>query len=429
MIVKTGRVVVKDSPQTDTTVAIPTSQLYNASGVPQGAPYGGGNLTVKSKSEKIVYTTKRKTERFLPNFCDHVRYQKYYGGIAGAVIKRRAADPHCSDGWYHDYTGMATAGLTRHALVESTALAQLGLSNMNLDFFGNPQTIMDATFDKLRPDLTKLSLPNFLLELDDVSKLFKQFKRTLTLLRNSAAALKSVNSTAKELAGAKLAWSFGIKPLMGDLSAMMNILRELQAKLHDFEKQANKILNFDLTYENVVITKTGSINYGGSPLSPTPWYCVYTRKTTVGAIQRCKPLSVTGEYEKMIRFYLDVLGVELNPRIIWDAIPFTFVLDWFFDVGSWLERHKFDTLELPVEFLAGFIQQTQDITISSQAIQNPSNLCSDSGIATSGSWLTHKKRFIRLPVNPTESAFRGFGWTLPTLNQAELLISLATVLK
>jgi hypothetical protein len=56
-------------------------------------------------------------------------------------------------------------------------------------------------------------------------------------------------------------------------------------------------------------------------------------------------------------------------------------------------------------------------------------LCSDSGIASSGSWVTHKRRFIRIPVNPTESAFRGTGWTLPTLNQAELLVSLVTVLR
>jgi hypothetical protein len=33
---------------------------------------------------------------------------------------------------------------------------------------------------------------------------------------------------------------------------------------------------------------------------------------------------------------LDLLGVRLDPSIVWNAIPFTFVVDWVVDVGSFL---------------------------------------------------------------------------------------------
>jgi hypothetical protein len=42
---------------------------------------------------------------------------------------------------------------------------------------------------------------------------------------------------------------------------------------------------------------------------------------------------------------LDALGVNLNPQIIWNAIPWTFVVDWFADVGQWLGNHKILNLE------------------------------------------------------------------------------------
>jgi len=37
---------------------------------------------------------------------------------------------------------------------------------------------------------------------------------------------------------------------------------------------------------------------------------------------------------------LDALGVNLNPAIIWNAIPWTFVVDWVIDVSKWLNQRK-----------------------------------------------------------------------------------------
>jgi len=42
---------------------------------------------------------------------------------------------------------------------------------------------------------------------------------------------------------------------------------------------------------------------------------------------------------------LDALGVNLNPAIIWNAIPFSFVVDWVLKVGDALETFKVDNME------------------------------------------------------------------------------------
>jgi hypothetical protein len=45
------------------------------------------------------------------------------------------------------------------------------------------------------------------------------------------------------------------------------------------------------------------------------------------------------EHAQLLGF-MDAIGVNLNPAIIWNAIPWTFVVDWVFDISRWLDRHK-----------------------------------------------------------------------------------------
>jgi hypothetical protein len=426
-MIKQGPLRVKSRSKPTITKTVPPSQVYNAANVPQGAPFGGGSLTVFESWEKIAYTSKKASQRHLSNVCDHQSFTRYYADRDPTHVKVRAGSPHHADGWYVQYAN-GHQGATQ-ALAESTAFTALG-TTVELPYPGSPQADLDANLYDLRPDLTELSLPNFFLELDDVQKLWPQVKRNMALWRTLANKSSFSNeSTAKVLAGDHLAYSFGVKPLLGDLRVMREILERLLAKLKAFDDLAGKITTRKKTIKNLTVTKSGTINWGGDPQQPVPWYALLSTTIQCGLTFRPSPREVTGGYELMIKTLLDALGFELNPRIIWDAIPFTFVLDWFFDIGSWLERHKYDTLELPIVYVDSFIQCTQDITISSYYIQNKDNLIIDYGKRSWPSWVTHKKHYMRFPAKPSESAFAGLGWTLPTLNQAKLLVSLGTVLK
>jgi hypothetical protein len=426
MITKVGNRVVKSRSYPDKVVAVGVSKVYNALNVLQTTYGNYPSLVVSTKAENITYTTKRVSERHLPNVCDHSLFERYYVGDPSIPFKVRAPDPHCTDGWYHLYNGTHTIG--PHGVAETTALAALGVGNLTLPYPGVPLDDMNAKFDSLRPDLTALSLPNFFLELDDIQKLWLHFKDSLAFAQKLAKGYGDFTSTAKQLAGTKLSLDFGIKPLIGDLSSMKGLLHNLLAKLHAFDALAGKHFNQVGTINKSDTTVAGTFNYLGNSLVPVTWSATYSVDKKAGVVFRALPRAVTGGYEEILRTILDALGFELNPRILWDAIPFTFVLDWFFDIGSWLERHKHDTLELPVKYLGSYVQVKQDLMITSSFIQNPSNLCSDTGKRVSPSWVTHKKRFMRIPVAPTESIFRGLGWHLPTLNQAQLLFDLGAVL-
>jgi hypothetical protein len=45
-----------------------------------------------------------------------------------------------------------------------------------------------------------------------------------------------------------------------------------------------------------------------------------------------------------LRGYLDTLGVRLDASIIWNAIPFSFIVDWFCNVSEFLSSRSVDNL-------------------------------------------------------------------------------------
>jgi hypothetical protein len=48
---------------------------------------------------------------------------------------------------------------------------------------------------------------------------------------------------------------------------------------------------------------------------------------------------------------LDTLRFRRDPSIIWNAIPFTFVVDWFVNVANYLEQFAVDNLGIKVEIV------------------------------------------------------------------------------
>jgi hypothetical protein len=62
------------------------------------------------------------------------------------------------------------------------------------------------------------------------------------------------------------------------------------------------------------------------------------------------------EYQRqnaMMLGLLDKLGVMFDPSIVWNAIPWSFAIDWVIDVGRWLSQFKAPNLE-PVTVIHKF---------------------------------------------------------------------------
>jgi hypothetical protein len=276
-----------------------------------------------------------------------------------------------------------------------------------------PLEYANLAMDRLKPDLTQLSLPNFLLDAGQLKDLVKFWKSNVGL--------------AKNLAGGFLNYKFGWRPTVGDIKGMLKAVAGLDAKLRRWDAELNKIVLDRCSLASTGYSASGSFDYTGNTHHPCKWTVVTEGKVQAFIKYRILPLKALSELERGVRGYLDAFGVELNPQIIWDKIPFTFVIDWFFGVGTWLSRFKLDALELPIYLEDFALQYKQVITVTSQLTLDlndptiaPTKVCEPC--------VTRETSFVRYPIVPDPLTLSGLGWKMPTMNQWRLTGALATVL-
>jgi len=366
------------------------------------------DYTVGKRSESIVYTTKRRNQYAKANMCIHNKYNfNYSGGNAGFYCLSTTPNPDWEWLYYQNHhraccdTRDTIIGLAKTALGGSFGTSYLGSLG---------QAHMNTTFDRLRPDLTTVSVPNFLADLDDLGSLVKLWQKR--------------NSLAKNLAGLHLNYKFGWKPTIGDIKDAISGVVAVKSKLEAFEASLGKIIQSHTTIEKSSNTVSANYRVPGGPLQS--YRATVTRECIGYIAYKPQPLPVMNSFHKAILSFLDTLGFELNPRIIWDALPFTFVIDWFLGVGNLLGRFKVDTLELPILLVDGFLQYKETLHIEWSSYSD--HLVGFVPFPRSGAAAFHNEFFHRMPIYPDYSVLTGLGWKMSTNNQAALLVSLATVL-
>lgn len=358
---------------------------------------------VAHNASSIVYTTRPRGQRDQSNSCkqEELTYK--------VTPVTRTGSYTAFPGWTYSITSPDSGNLSRMPTVIAAVDAAFpGNSGFGVINVGGQGYINDA-FGSLKPDLTELSIPNFLLELDEVPGLIKLWSSKLSTLRN--------------LAGLRLNWSFGWAPFVGDLEAIKDIFVGIINKCKQWQQMENFILKRSKKFPSLGGTVSGTFAHNST------WTCHWTatRTCTVSAHLRFKLLRIPKLEETLtvMRVYLDALGFELNPKIVWDAIPFTFVIDWFFDVGGWLQRHKYDTLELPVMLVDSCLQCKEDLTITYYSTDTSTAYSPTLRSAVSE---VNRKIFHRLPIFPDQSAATAAGWKIPSSRQLINLFSLGTVL-
>jgi hypothetical protein len=199
-----------------------------------------------------------------------------------------------------------------------------------------------------------LSLVNFVLELKDVRRMFTVWNKRKSALGNVANAHLNV--------------SFGWIPFFSDIASIVRSLQTLETKLKRLEGRAGKIstrrysLNLptdaDLTIdENLLVDYT----YMGIPSGTWgAWDPVKFRRLTRYSAQPVFHAKLVYRYTmpgakgvmRKIRGYLSTLGLNLDPSIVWNAIPFSFIVDWMLDVGKFLRHFRINSLDLRTEVLS-----------------------------------------------------------------------------
>jgi hypothetical protein len=251
------------------------------------------------------------------------------------------------------------------------------------------QPYINASLKAMMPGIkAQLSLVNSLYELKDfktlphtllhlknyVSNLVSVVKRKPKFLGHSIAGVRrnfpaSMPTMAESLgvsADSYLQTKFNILPLLDDIAGIYRSIMRTKSRVNDLLVRQGKrqIRHFKLLVPSFQAAETsGTLQYNlhGGQFDGS----VGSTDTKIGAYAspacafRCVRELIPDQYAEFhaqveynywfTRFQtenaqwlglLDALGVNLNPAIIWNAIPWTFVVDWVVDVSRWLGERK-----------------------------------------------------------------------------------------
>lgn len=390
----------------DKVVTLPGNRYYNASNV-WYATDPVSQCTTDQQAESIVYTGNLGHKK--SNICVHSKYRRHYSGDLSApalTVQLRVNPTHTE---YFSIHGDAAA---YHTTAESRSYTGWGVLTGTAVLGGTAgQNYINDTYVSLVPDLTKFSLPNDLLDWRQLGDLAKVWRKSSSVVTN--------------LAGARLNYKFGWVPLAGDLNALKDGVLQLAEKLQKFKSNAGKVISARKTLLNqtkVVIgddylNANSHLQYRGQISQKVHGYLVY----------QTQPMQVMSKAYETLLAMLSITGVELNPRIVWDKIPFSFVVDWFVSVGDYLNSFKHSTLELPILIEDTFLQYKEEIQINSW-LKLYDDVNYTFAPSTTAGTFTKSSMFHRLPLKPDLTSFSALKTHWPSLNQAINLISLGITL-
>jgi hypothetical protein len=200
-------------------------------------------------------------------------------------------------------------------------------------------------YEKVRnPVKERISLANFLLELGDI-------KRTFT-------SIESFFNDPNRYADPVLAAEFGIKPFLADLNSINSSLLGLRSDIDRLFGNASsstvirterevRILGYEeFVHDSSTPSTGGAIRPLGSDVK-NPSARIVFHTTVSYDTAELKGL------RRALYSYSRCFGLSNPLKVAWNAIPYSFVVDWFLNVGSLL-----NFLDLATPFVPAYVRKT-----------------------------------------------------------------------
>jgi hypothetical protein len=194
-------------------------------------------------------------------------------------------------------------------------------------------------WDNAKPTMsTRANLSVFLAELRDVKRMF-------SCIPSRHFSFKSWRDVLGHANREHLRFNFGIKPFVRDVQNTFRAMSRFEDRLGRFIAQQNQ----DLRVHRVASPAGGEFCVTYSfPYPFEAWQYRLTgtlTETASGTFHISYRLPNYSAEEMRWRAYADALGLHASLGNIWAVIPWSFVADWFVDIGSALDRNRDDWVQ------------------------------------------------------------------------------------
>jgi len=244
------------------------------------------------------------------------------------------------------------------------------------DFVPPPDDLIPLVENSLRVMLPKirgeLSLINSILELKDFASLPRTLHNLYTtgkhlLQRGNMVLRRILHSTADSYLQAE----FNILPLISDITGIYQAVSRTERRMNDLISREGRIR---VSHFRRVLDDGGyseddyeldspawsmqTYNDFGVVIPRTCWTStrsrreVYTQPSVFHAqLQYNYNYTAYQREHARLLSLLDALGVNFNPAIIWNAIPWSFVVDWVVGVSRWLNDQRIGNMDPQINML------------------------------------------------------------------------------
>lgn len=237
-----------------------------------------------------------------------------------------------------------------------TLFGNLEFSNYDLN------SLNTEAFRTMRPGMESgFSGTNWLIELVELKTMFKLWDSAQGLLKNLSSGVLNYN--------------YGWKLFIRDAVTIYERLKSFSERLDSLLKNQGapqkahfrKVLATTRASEDLPFTLWGNdrVKYEYTYITPltytaTMWYRYY--------------LPDIAYAELRARALADHFGLKLNASVIWEAIPLSFVVDWFVGVGDFLSKNfNSNWLEPSIEILDFCYSLKHEITSTVSCRRNVGN--------------------------------------------------------
>lgn len=226
---------------------------------------------------------------------------------------------------------------------------------------------MNDVLARMIPGKHSVNLPLFIVELRELGELANALGKlphdlmmvgkviTNPSYRKSFCKLarKSLSGLSNDLSDKFLTWNFGIAPLLRDLSAMSDLANQTSKMMYDLQflhssygqrRGLSRSCSLpDFASEGQLLANRSLNTALGLPIKATIQQTLSAKhwvsarwKPSDEFINRWSNLDHTGREHESIKRVLGLEPAQLS-KVIWEALPWSWLVDWFANAGSYLQ--------------------------------------------------------------------------------------------
>lgn len=323
-----------------------------------GAVIETNNVSLPSSpyTALVESITSEDPKRKHAGFCKHQRTEtRYY--INDLDIVDRAADAQYEYTFRGSYLAKEVLWPRSSYLTGNVLIDQVDWSALSFDAMRRLRPTLNPEGTMLSASLGEMWTPNMTAKWrrfrDEIAQ--SGWKRYIMWRYNQIR--NNISRLPYRAANLHLWYQFGLKPFADDCFAIYRTLKSLEKRVNDLIAQAGKvrIKHWSRTLDTIRFPHVGEKDVwfaGARGAHLFQRFEFVTRPEYTATLSYILDASELKGLLGTIRGYTSALGLDRLLATIWELVPFSFLVDWFVDVGSFLDSLD-DTLfgALPILIL------------------------------------------------------------------------------